>query len=606
MINDMSLFTFKKMLTDNYAFNEILSFIDENVDEACYEVLLTQKILWKLIFSKIYSTEQKDYIIYKLGLKFLHHKSDFYNHIAFLKAFYPIVNNIYHDIQEKISKNFDDSLFLFTYCFGIFVYENPDIIFLPKKFIYNIAYKAIKNDLNYGNVQAKINLANSVYDSRKRILEYIYKEAIKYGAIYEKYDDISYLRSNVLDVFYKNNKPVAKIAMKNPEFELGIQQGDAYNAYLYNAKLNSEPDFVHSYYNNYYKCKVCKYCTVMNQDEELEDFALQLLDRQYKQMNLTDLFYFFTGTIPSYILSILSFLYTELLLVVLFSEDNYKILDKDFIKKNMLFSNHISEEDFNMCISLICNYGQKDSDNCHSTIPFFQLGDKIIIGKWMYDNNFSIIEEAKNISFNNIKSNKLGESANYFGKNVFEKIVKGKMTELGWGVVDFSIKLKNKKSIKTDIDLLAFKNGIVVIGQLKVANCGRSPYQIWKASETIKRGINQAKSCIDILQNDSNLLYSILKKVNIVKAKVDIKEIIPIVVTSNNYFSKVDILSNISVISFDMLCELLYYAQDDATNEFILQSLKDPISQYNFNKSSDIVISEIDNEKYQLFYEEYE
>lgn len=605
MMNDKSLFAFKKIITHNYAFEEVLSFIEENVDESCYEMFLTQKIFWKLIFSKIYSTEQKDYIISKLGLKFLHDKSDFYNHIAFLKAFYPIANNIYNDIQEKISKNFDDSLFLFTYCFGLFVYENPDTIFLPKKFIYNIAYKTLRNDINYGNVQAKINLANSVYDSRKSILDYIYKEAIKYGAIYEKYDDISYLKSNVVDIFYKNNKPVSKIILKNPEFELSIQQGDAYNAYLYNSKLNSEPGFLHSYYNNYYKCKVCKYCTVMNQGDEVEDLALYLLDRQYKQMNVTDLFYFFTGTTPSYILSILSFLYTELLLVV-FSKDNYKILDRNFIRKNMLFSNHISEEDFDMCISLICNYGQNDSENYHSTIPFFQLEDKIIIGKWMFDYNFSIIEEAKNISFNNVKSKKLGESTNYFGKNVFEKIVKDKMTQLGWCVVDFSIKLKNEKNIKTDIDLLAFKHGIVVIGQLKVANCGRSPYQIWKASEAIKRGINQAKSCIDILQNDSNLLYSILKKVNFVEAKGDIKEIIPIVVTSNHYFSKIDVLSNISVIGFDMLCELLYYAQEDSTNEFIIKSLKDPIAQYNFNKSIDMVISEINTEEYQLFYEEYE
>lgn len=606
MINDKSLLSFKKMLTDNYAFNEILSFIEEDVDEACYEMVLTQKILWKLVFSKLYSIEQKDYIIYKLSLKFPHNKSSFNNHVAFLKAFYPIVNNIYHDIEEKIAKNFDDSLFLFTYCFGIFVYENPDIIFLPKNFIYNIAYKTLKNDLNYGDVQTKINLANSVYDRRKPVLEYIYQEAIKYGAIFEKYDDISYLRADVLDVLYKNNKPVAKIGLRNPEFELGIQQGDAYNAYLYDAKLNFEPGFVQSYYNDYYKCKICKYCTVMNQDSELKDFALQLLDRQYKQMNSTDLFYFLTGTMPSYILSILSFLYTELLLVILLSKDNYKILEKDFIKKNVLFNNHISEEDFNMCISLVCNYGQKCNSGYHSKIPFFQLGDKVIIGKWMFDNDFSIIEEAKNISFNSIKYNKLGESANDFGKNVFEKIVRGKMIKSGWDVVDFSIKLKNKKNIKTDIDLLAFKNGIVVIGQLKVANCGRSPYQIWKSSETIKRGINQAKSCIDILQNDPNLLYSILKKVNIIKARGDIKEIIPIVVTSNNYFNKVDILSNISVISFDMLCELLYYTQDDETNEFIIKSLKDPIAQYNFNKSPNIVISKIDNEKYHLFYEEYE
>ena len=110
---------------------------------------------------------------------------------------------------------------------------------------------------------------------------------------------------------------------------------------------------------------------------------------------------------------------------------------------------------------------------------------------------------------------------------------------------------------------------------------------------------------MDILQNDSNLLYSILKKANFISTKSDIKEIIPIMVTSNNYFNKVDILSNISVISLDMLCEILYYSNDNESDEFITHSLKDPISQYNFNISPQKTISEIESEKFELLYEEY-
>jgi len=267
----------------------------------------------------------------------------------------------------------------------------------------------------------------------------------------------------------------------------------------------------------------------------------------------------------------------------------------------MLWGDKISIADFELCFSLILN---------HEVVRGYFLpidnGEAILIGKWMFDFDLSIVERAKEVAFDCSKTSKLGKGSNFFGKDVFETVVRKKICDFGWKTINTPIKLKQNKKIVTDVDLIAFKKGVVMIGQLKVAHSGRDDYQIWKAKQILRQAVAQAKLSVELFKNNPDLLYSILKKENITLRKEEIKEVIPIVVTSSNYFIGLVDESNVSVVSFDMLCETMWHAQDDPTNELTLRSLKDPMSLYSFGNPLNKVVSEINQNEFHIFYEEYE
>ena len=263
--------------------------------------------------------------------------------------------------------------------------------------------------------------------------------------------------------------PLLTLSLSDSCFETGLQQGVLYNAYLSKMKANEEPGYVHSYY----KCKICRYCSLTGIPEEGKESAFELLSRQYSQMNITDTFYFLTGDIPSYIFSIVSLLYVELIKLVMFADSTYIVLSKDDIRKQMLWGDYISASDFETCFSLVIRH-----EPFRGYFLPINNGENILIGNWMFDLDLSIIERSKEIAFDCSRASKLGKGANFFGKEVFERVVRNKICDFGWQSVDTGIKLKKNKKIVTDVDLIAYKNGLVLIGQLKVASCGRDDYQI--------------------------------------------------------------------------------------------------------------------------------
>lgn len=241
-----------------------------------------------------------------------------------------------------------------------------------------------------------------------------------------------------------------------------------------------------------------------------------------------------------------------------------------------------------------------------SSIAFFEIDNKIVVGRWMYDSDFSIVKEVKNISFDCKKNKQLGATSEYFGKDVFEKLVKSRFENGGWKVASTSIKIKENKKIKTDIDLVAFKGGLVVLGQVKVANCSNDTYSIWKAGKTIKKGIDQAIFSERASENDPNLIYSILKKENVVTSREEIVEIISIVITSSNYFNKIDNPCKVEVVGIELLDEWLVYTQSVEFNVGIKDFLNSPFDMYKFSEALCKTESIIDTDIYKLIYEEVE
>jgi hypothetical protein len=593
----------KNMIIKNVEYEKIYNYLKENNNEITYEEIVTQKILLKIYLHMNFSDYQKESIVKLFCSKFDIYSEELYNNWSLVKALYPLMNNILNDIKGKIVKYFDDSLSIFIFCMGIFVYENPDSILLPKNLIMNIASDVLNDDITYNlNVNSMIKMPDSIYYRRKSIIEDIYHNAIIYGVFYEQYDYISYMRSKVVEVKFQATKPIIKIEIRDCEYEHSIQMGSLYDQFIYYHRLDTEHSFIHKYYD----CKVCKYCALTNQDDEMKELALELLNRQFKSVKTIDSFYLFTGTIPSYICSIISLLYTELVLMMLFSDDNFRLISKSYIKNNMLFGDNISQVNFDMCISLICKKKTTMGDPHQSAIPFFEIDNKVVVGKWMYDNNFSIVEEMKEITFNCRKNKQLGQGTEFFGKEVFEKLVKLRFQDCGWKVVNTSIKIKENKETKTDIDLLAFKDGLVIMGQIKVANCGSDAYRIWKAGKTIEKGIAQAISSENAVKKDPNLLYSILKKQNIVSNRKEISKVISIVITSSNYFSKIDKYSNIAVIGLELLDEWLVYTQNKELNLGIIEFLSSPFDIHKLSKSLYMTKSIIDTEMFKIVFDEFE
>ena len=280
-------------------------------------------------------------------------------------------------------------------------------------------------------------------------------------------------------------------------------------------------------------------------------------------------------------------------------EDSMRILTKSEVRQKMLWGTQISTDTFNDCYRLVI------SDDIFSK-TFLVENDNIVLGRWQFDLDLSVVELAKRISLNSKDSHLAGKNSNTFGKEIYEKIIRKTLEEQGWKIVPSSIKLKGMKQTRTDVDLIAYNQGIVIIGQVKFANSGRSRYDIWKATKSINKAVSQVNLSITILSEDKNLLYSILKKYDFCESKEDIKKIVPVVITSSSYFIGECEKANIPVISWDMFSQIIYSLNYYNTLSDIDEYFSNIISLYDFNMAKEITNSEIENEKFLIKYEEFE
>lgn len=168
--------------------------------------------------------------------------------------------------------------------------------------------------------------------------------------------------------------------LSDAEYQMGLQMGCIYNADVFFTQLSNEkqkPGMVHEYY----KCFICKkiYVTT-NQNYELRELMFDYINRQFSQISSTDKLLFFTVKLSSIIFSIISYFYVELLMLILTSEECYKVIKMDEIRKNICFSDDISDDEFHSCINSILPAGDHMVD-FYSENPFFRSDNTIIIAK---------------------------------------------------------------------------------------------------------------------------------------------------------------------------------------------------------------------------------
>lgn len=570
-------------------------YIDDKFDDSFYGTFMAQKGLEKIYRNEAINLAEKQEIINVIKRKFPVHADMIDRTYLFINRFFPIASKLNAEIVRYLSENFENSQLLFYYCLGMYVNDNPDTIGTAKNIIITAAKKCLLNDLEETNYSLAVNLPKSIYERNKRILDVMYQTAIKYGVIIEKYEAISFESEYIQSIETYSKCPEVHLALVDPKFELGLQIGVLYHNYILNNRMMADLGEVHSFY----KCLICKYCSlsiVHNDDKEL---AFALLKRQYAQMNRTDLFYFYTSDFSSFIFSIISLIYAELIKLICCTEKLLFLLKKDKVHGTMMWGDYISDADFEACYKLVLQ-------NKMVQERFSVVGEDILIGRWQFDHDFSVIEAVKAITFDASKSTTAGQNSNRFGKDVFEKVIRGSLSNQGWKVLPFSIKIKSNGKIATDLDLIAYNQGIVMIGQIKAANCGRSRYDIWKAKQTISKAVEQMDLSLSRINEDSNLIYSALKNQGLILRKEDIKRIIPVIITSSSLFLALAKANNVSIISFDMLYETMYHANEEESIHIVEKALIDPCSLYNLPINEESVISQILQDEYKIFYEEYE
>ncbi len=578
----------------NYlSFEECTKMISENIDSQCYDLLMARRGLEKIYRNDEVTDGQKDVLIRLIKSKIPNQITSIENTYTFLKCFIPIGDNILSKIAEQIRENFPNSLAVFYYCLGLFVDENPDMIGTAKRVIISVAKRILNNDVTTINYRLSISIKN-IYLKNKLILNLIYQEAVRYGVLVEKYDAISFGSEYIEEI---NTDKIPQINMKlvSADFEYGLLCGVKYHNHIVMRRYEEDTGVIESFY----KCIICKHCRFFGNDEAEKELAFDSLKKQFANRNQTDLFFFFTGDYQSYVLSIVTYIYTQFLLLFFCSKDTMKMITKLDIRQNMLWGDIISADVFNDCYALIT--ADEDFNKF-----FWVVNDNIVLGRWQLDFDLSIVELAKRISLNSRLSHEAGKNSNKFGKEVYEKLVRLMLESKEWNIVPSSIKIKNDNKIQTDVDLIAYKQGYVIVGQIKFANSGLTRYDIWKARQSINKAVSQIKFSLLKFSEDKNLLFSILKKNGFCKCREDIKQIIPVVITSSSYFIGEYKETKIPVVSWDMFSQIIESLNHYNTLTNIEGYFSNLETLYNFNLEKEITVSEIDCDEFNIKYEEYD
>lgn len=575
----------------NLDFDACKDYINQVFNDSLLDLFLAMKGPEKINKRSDLSDFQKRNII-----SLLVHKCSNYGKVIlevynFVEIFKPIIIAIEEEIKSIIKENFNNSQYIFNFCLGAFINENPETINLARQILITLSKDCLQNDFDLNNNLPRFVLPEIIYNKKEYIIRLLYDKAVKYGCILEKYDAISFQREKIFKYHY-DGKPIIDFKFVNCNFEFGLFCAETYLNNQISLKKdipNNNPIFL------FYKCKICRYCTLNNINSEIKDYFIDILQRQFDARNAVDYFYFFTSTIATIILSVISLIYVKLLLLSV-SNEKFVFINRKEIRRQIFGEETITEKDFNLCYDLITK-----NKIFQSYFPATKNG--VLICDWAFDFDLNIIELTKEISFN-AKKSEVGNEVDKFGKN-FEMIVRGRLNELNWKTVDGGIKIKSKGKILTDIDLLSFQNGIVLVGQIKTAHCGRSAYQIWKAQQTIDRAIKQVQISLNKIKEDPNLIFSNLKREKIVCCKAEIKRIIPIIITSSDLFLGYN-KNNIAVFGFEMLYNILSMLQYDMQGDNLIEAITDPFKYFNLSKTDNKVISEIDKPEFRFFYEEYE
>ena len=227
-----------------------------------YENILSQKILMKFILSYKYS----NWAIYQI---FIDSYPERYvqEYINYVEEMSKIEKRYISEIKDLLSRNFDN-LFEFYIYFNEYIRNNPDLIGLPKKIIMRSARECLENNVKWCMEEKNIRLP-VLYEFKRRIFDMLYKIAVKYGCIEERFDEISYGREEIVKYGISNDgRPCFVIEVLDWRWKQRIYYACSYYQWVASARRFDEETTRDPLYN-YYKCFLCRknYLGVLEEEQ---------------------------------------------------------------------------------------------------------------------------------------------------------------------------------------------------------------------------------------------------------------------------------------------------------------------------------------------------
>jgi len=125
-----------------------------------------------------------------------------------------------------------------------------------------------------------------------------------------------------------------------------------------------------------------------------------------------------------------------------------------------------------------------------------------------------------------------GTTGDSYGR-IWEDFLHQSFKESDWDLIGRNLKLRENGKTITDIDLLAKRDNLLLIIQIKaMVGVGLSPYDHWRNRQTIELGCRQATTAADFCRRTPQWLESVA---GLIKAR-QIQHIQPLVLTNLNHF----------------------------------------------------------------------
>ena len=199
-----------------------------------------------------------------------------------------------------------------------------------------------------------------------------------------------------------------------------------------------------------------------------------------------------------------------------------------------------------------------------------------------------------------------GDISKKYG-SYMEGLIEAVFRERGWSIIARGHKIKEKNNTVTDCDLITYKNGLLLLIQIKSSSKGKSPYDNWCVKNTIKKGVEQCKKCIEKFNLDDENIKDLIKNKGINIESID--NIQAVVVTPNYHFNGINI-EDIPIINFGYLISLLNGAKIELINEdFEIIKTSNPYLDecWNSNEFIDLIRNpfdwKLDMDEYKIKYD---
>ncbi len=185
---------------------------------------------------------------------------------------------------------------------------------------------------------------------------------------------------------------------------------------------------------------------------------------------------------------------------------------------------------------------------CHFQLlanPFVRLPDSRIA-------YIRVLDSARWTADIRAKWLKGGEIGRRFGR-LWEQFFGNVLEHFGWRVLGRGIRIRQKGAILTDVDLLAARDGLLLVLQIKaLAGQGMNAYDHWRNRKIIEEGARQAATAAACIHNDPQILNGVCSK----KVMATIRTVQPAVLTNVHTFNGWKV-QDVPVVSRNGLMTLL-------------------------------------------------